>query len=435
MGKSSSKRRAELAAEQCQRVKLRAEQPPAKALPIWPEKVEGGPLVHSLQRYAEQLRDRDAHGNQRLFLDDVFIAYLLAFFNPTIRSLRTIEDFSQTRQGQRHLSIPRICRSTQSDFNKIADPERLGPILAELRAALSRKFPGTPRNDDALGLLKKVIAVDGTYFSAMSDVAWAVGHRNQHAQKYRARVDLQIDVHTWLPEVIAVPEPHEGEAARAAKTVQAGAIHVYDRAYGSFELFEAHYEPDGETLRPKAEFVVRAKEKHLLMEVTEERELTAEQRALGIESDCIGRFKGSPGHKAPNILVREILIRGKDGELVRLLANVLDVDAEIIGHLYRLRWQIELFFRWLKCYANFNHLVSHNRNGALLHFYVTMIAAMLMYLHTGARPSKYTMAMFSVLANDGEDTLETILPILERRERQKELDRQSAARRRAKKKS
>ena len=68
---------------------------PARQLLRWPEKVVGGKYVHQLERLIAQLRPDDAHGNCRLFLDDVFIAYLLAFFNPALRSLRTLEDFSE----------------------------------------------------------------------------------------------------------------------------------------------------------------------------------------------------------------------------------------------------------------------------------------------------------------------------------------------------
>jgi hypothetical protein len=198
----------------------RAEQ---AALPLWPEKVEGGRLVGELGRHIQALRAEDiAHGNRELFLDDVFLAYLLAFFNPTLRSLRTIEDFSQTRQAQRHLSTRRICKSTLSDFNKLADPARLEPILVALRGALSRKTAAQGRSD-LHGLVKQVLAVDGTFFAAAADVAWALGHRNQTAtRRYRARLDVQIDITTRLPEVISVPEPGEGEAASAAQLVRPG---------------------------------------------------------------------------------------------------------------------------------------------------------------------------------------------------------------------
>ena len=59
---------------------------------------------------------------------------------------------------------------------------------------------------------------------------------------------------------------------------------------------------------------------------------------------------------------------------------------------------------------------------------------MLMYLHTGYRPSKYLFVLLSQVASGGA-TWDEIMPILRERERQRDLERQSAAKRRAKKKS
>ena len=92
-----------------------------------------------------------------------------------------------------------------------------------------------------------------------------------------------------------------------------------------------------------------------------------------------------------------------------------------------------MFFRWFKSVGHFGHLISHCRDGVLAHLYVTIIAVLLTYLHTGSRPSKYMFAMLSLVAS-GAAALEEIFPILRERERRKELDRASAARRRAKKK-
>jgi hypothetical protein len=95
---------------------------------------------------------KNAHGNRELFLDDVFLCYLLAFFNPSLRRLRTIEDFSQTRQAQRHLSIPRLCKSTLSDFHRLVDPDRLRPILAALREAVTQKRASAPKEGRSIAI-------------------------------------------------------------------------------------------------------------------------------------------------------------------------------------------------------------------------------------------------------------------------------------------
>lgn len=409
---------------------------------VWPEQVIGGKYVRDLEKELGKLRQSDPHGNRELFLDDVFVVYILAFFNPTIRSLRTIEDFSQTVQLQKHLSITKICKSTLSDFNKLVDPERLMPIIAALRQRLDKQQPERATSKVGLEeLLKNAIAVDGSFLPALAEVSWAVAAANQHTTKHRARLDVHLGVSNWLPEAIVVPEDGQSEADSAIAHLQDGKLYIYDRGYMSFDLLAAHYkEAGGETLA-KSQFVVRFKavgsNSSGLTEVTE-RPLTEADRAAGVVSDQVGYLSSDTAKRAgiSKILLREVIIayeeKGKPKTL-RLITSLMDVSASNIGLIYRMRWQVELFFRWLKCFAGFGHLISHSRSGVLAHFYVTVIGIMLMYLHTGFRPSKYMFALLGQVAL-GMATLEEIIPILRERERRKELDRQSAARRAAKKK-
>jgi hypothetical protein len=405
-------------------------------LPVWPEKIQGGRLVAMLQRHVESLRDESSHGNRELFLDDVFVIYLLAFFNPTLRTLRTLEDFSVTKQAQRHLSIRRICRSTLSDFQRIADPQRLCPLIAALRAELDRKSASHRPPKDLTGVLQQVLAVDGTFLSAAANVAWAVAARNQRAgQSYRARTDWHVDVKTWVPEVVVIPEPGESEANSAAKTITPGAIHVYDRGFQSFALIAAHYERAAETWTPLADFVLRLREpgpNSPVVIVASDTPLDDAARESGVVSDQEVQLPGLSAAQGLTSKLRLVVIQLPDGNEVRLLTNLFGVSAEIIALIYRYRWQVELFFRWLKCYANFKHLISHGSQGVLLNFYVVIIGAMLMYLHTDGRPSKYLFSLLGLVAQGGA-TLAEIMPILRERERQCALARASAARRRLRK--
>src|SRR5271163_2800530 len=100
------------------------------------EDLFGGKYVRILQDHLARLRAAYPHPNRTLFYDDVAIAYLLAFFTPSIRSLRTLDDFSQTEQMREHLLTDRLPRSTLSDANAVFDPTLLEPIIEDLRARL-----------------------------------------------------------------------------------------------------------------------------------------------------------------------------------------------------------------------------------------------------------------------------------------------------------
>ena len=399
---------------------------PIESLPNWPEPITGGKYVRMLEKHARSLRGADAHGNRQLFLDDVVIAHLLAFFNPTLRSLRTIEDFSQTRQAQRHLSMRRLCKSTLSDFHRIADPALLEPIVERLQAAAtSTGMRTTPA--DLPQTLGQVLAVDGSFFAVAADVAWAVAHRTNRGQtRASVRLDMHLDVATWLPQVIDVSGKGTSEAEHAASSITPGAIHVYDRGIFSFDLLEAQH-------AAKAFFVHRLREPgprcpKFLGETA--RPLAPEDEAAGVLSDMSGHFVGSEHRRPPDFVLREVIVQSPDepGGMIRLLTNLGDVEAWAIAQLYRYRWQVELFFRWLKVFANFAHLISESRQGVLLSFYVAVIGVLLMYLHTGAKPSKYAFSLLGMVAC-GASTLEEIAPILAERERRIALEAARRARR------
>lgn len=417
---------------------------PQQPLPEWPSVVMGGKYVRLLEQYVRRLRS-EAHGNRELFLDDVFIALLLSFFNPTVRSLRTIEDFSQTRQAQKFLSVDKVCRSTLSDFNQLTDPGLLRPLMEKLSAEArqkmgSQQLPGLPE------LLPLIEAVDGSFFRVAASVAWAFRQRtgggrpvktgSKRAKKAAAsesksgvRLDVHLNVATWLPTVVDVSGSDTSEAESAAKHITGGVIRVYDRGIFSFDLLTQQHAAG-------AFFVHRireAGERCPKFNCSEERSLTDEDRAAGVVSDRVGRMAGSPHCDPPQVILREIVIVVPDepDRPIRLVTNLLDVPAEVIGIIYRYRWQVELFFRWLKTWANFEHLISESREGILQSFYVAIIAVLLQCIHTGSRVSKYTFNLLGFVAQ-GQAEMDEILPILAERNRQIERDRKSQALRRAK---
>ena len=402
---------------------------PSSSLPNWPEQIVGGKHVRMLDKHLRRLR-QDGHGNRQLFLDDVVVAYLLAFFNPTLRTLRTLEDFSQSRQAQRHLSVPRLCRSSVSDFNRIADANLLQPIVEHLIAALAAQ-PGGQAPADLPARLQHVLAVDGTFFGVAADVAWAVMHRtNQGKRRASVRLDVHLDVHRWLPEIISVGGAGESEPALAKPHVRPGAIHVYDRGFFDFGLIQAHVDAG-------SEFVLRMRqegERCPGFERGDERPLSAADRGAGVLSDHVGRLAGSTHRTPPDAVLRQVIVASPDqpGGQVRLLTNLLDLDAATIALIYRWRWQVELFFRWLKVFAHFDHLLSHSRAGVEVSLYVAVIGVLLTLARLdAAKPNKYVFNMLHWLAM-GMATLEEIEPILRERQRQIEVDKASRARRQAK---
>lgn len=384
--------------------------------------------VTGLLKLRKKLRRAHAHPNRVLYYDDVLTVLLLAFFNPVIRSLRMIEDFSASPGVQEELEIERICRSTLSDANRVLDPTLLEPLIGELQA----KIPTLGKSDQALGkLLKDMRLVDGSFFKLAGDIQWAFRKGKPWAEDHDdhfIRLDLQLCAQSGTPACLEINGRGCSEVAAARRQIEKGVLYVADRGIFSFKYIE-------ELLAQEADFVLRIKTSQKFTP-KEDRPLNDADREAFVLSDKVGVLTGDAYRPAPGNLLREVVIADQKnpGHVIRLLTNRLDLPAHLVGEVYRHRWQIELFFRWLKVHVQFRHLISQSRNGITLGFYVAVIGTLLMYLHTGRKVSKYAFGMLSLVAS-GDASLEEILPILERRERERDLERQRLARKKAAQKS
>jgi hypothetical protein len=369
------------------------------------------------------------HGNTDLHVTDALIVLLCAFFNPTVRSLRLIEQLSQISWVQEQIDVERVCRSTLSDALARFDPEVLVPLINRLM----QEMPRLGHHDRDLAMIcKQVIAGDGSNFNLAADVTWALmrsrGGKKNGKHGY-CRLNLQVDVDTFTPVDLSVSGRDEGsEAAAFQKRILGGVIYLFDRNFVHFGLINT-------VLECGSDFVLRVR-KDTGFESAADNPLSARDAEAGVISDRIGILPGSPGGRTgppPTCTLREIIVNGDDGKPVRLLTNLLDVPAHVIAELYRRRWQIELFLRWLKVWAGFEHLMSYSQRGVTFNFYVAVIGCLLMHVRTGRKVNKYSLFLFGQVAA-GHATLEQILPMLERIEREKELERQRLARKRAQKK-
>ena len=96
----------------------------------------------------------------------------------------------------------------------------------------------------------------------------------------------------------------------------------------------------------------------------------------------------------------------QQSETLLIATNLLDLPAEVIGLIFRCRWEIEIFFRFFKHILGCRHLLAHNPNGIKIQTYSAIIACLLMALWTGRKPSLRTYEMicfyFTGLADEEE---------------------------------
>lgn len=396
-------------------------------------------IVHMLLPWRDQLASAfgTAHGNADLQLIDVLIVMLAAFYNPMVRSHRCIEALSRQPCIREQTGIARVPRSTLSDALRRFDPEQLKPLIHEL----VKRIPALHRRDpDLERITAQIIALDGSYFTLMGEAAWAM---NSTARKEdgtprrdQLRLNMQLDVQTFAPVDCDLSGGDDsGEANAFIRKLKSGVIYVSDRNFNNFKYINA-------VLEKNSSLVLRLK-KSIGFVVESSRELDEEDRAAGVLSDEIGHLPGaqSAGNedhrsfsdKPPTGTLRRVTIWDpKNKTQVILLTNLTEPAARVIGAIYRLRWQIELFFKWLKCWAGFDQMLSRDPKALTLHFYVAVIATLLTHLKTGRRVSKYSL-MYLGWVSQGLMTWQDMEEGMAVIEREKELEQLRLASKRASK--
>jgi hypothetical protein len=390
-----------------------------------------GAVERALNLFDQHVGPLPAHGNQSLHLRGLLALLLSAAFEPAARSLRTMDDFSLAPAIGAMVGVDRVARSTLSDAMAKFDPAQLDPIIRALKSQLPQLNRLDPHTAQLVG---KILAGDGSWFNLVGQVDHALHcARGNKGKQCRVRLNLQLDVDGFYPDTFDVSGKGDGsEAAAFARNIQGDCIYLLDRNFVSFAFLNA-------VLAKGSHFVLRLKKK-VNFTVQEAHALTDEDRQHGVLRDEVGNLSGpaskgnadarSCSDKPPAQLLRRVTVWDKNKQQeVELLTDLLDVPAFVIGTLYRLRWQIELYFRWLKVLAGFRHLVSQSENGIRMQFYIGVLMALLIHVHTGTSVSKYTLIWVGWLES-GRGTPEAMAQALARHER----ERENARRRRLAKK-
>lgn len=369
---------------------------------------DGFRVLHRLEPLLARLRDvgcqRDKAGNRQLFFDQLCSLILLAFYNPALESLHDLHAASLLPKVQKKLGCSRASIGSLSEALHLFDPAPLAEVVTELLA----EVPNSPHAPRALKELAHVpTAVDGTLLLSLPLVTQACfATRQDRGWKLHTHFEVLRGVPTFARVTDASGQGEANEKAVLKASLQSDRCYITDRGYEEFALFNA-------IVAAKSSYVCRVRNDHGFTS-SEARELSCEAKSAGVLEDTIG-VMGSEKSKRivhPNHVQRRIVIRfvehpkrgGRRREPashdIVLVTNLLDVPAEVIVLLYRYRWLIELFFRWLKCVMSYRHLLSHSENGIHIQMYCALIAYLQVQIATGGtvRPTKWTFKLLCLVA-------------------------------------
>ena len=308
----------------------------------------------------------DEHGAdkhvRRLSTKSQFVALLYGQLAGAV-SLREIVGGLESHSARLyHVGAKPVSRSTLADANRLRASAVFAELFAQMAARAGRGLRRT------VGEATYLIDATGIRLSGAGS-QWA---RFSH-QACGAKVHIVYDADAEQPIYAAVTPANVNDITAAkAMPIEPGATYVFDLGYYDFGWW-AKMDKAG------CRIVTRFKS-HTPLSATREQAVAQTGPVL---SDRIGLLPARQAASRKNPFsdpVREITVRTETGKVLRILSNDLDAPAQEIADLYKRRWAIELFFRWVKQTLKIRHFLGTSENAVRIQIAVALIAYLLLRL-------------------------------------------------------
>lgn len=325
----------------------------------------------------------EAHGADELARELTtkrhFVALLYGQFSGAT-SLREIVSGMESHETRLyHVGAAPVKRSTISDANS----KRPWQVFSELfERMLGQAHRGLRRaGKDAVRLIDST----SVRLSSLSE-HWATFS----TAVYGAKAHIVYDPNAERPVCFAVTAANVNDIT-AAQTmpIEPGVTYVYDLGYYDYGWW-AKLDKAG------CRFVTRLK-KNTPFAVTAENPVP---RDSNVVSDCIGHLPQRLANSRKNPLqvpLREITVTIDSRKTLRIVTNDLDAPAHEIAELYKQRWQIELFFRWIKQTLRIKHFIGTSENAVRIQIAVALIAYLILRMAQAAQKAVPTALEFARL--------------------------------------
>ena len=340
-----------------------------------------GLLQHVPWGSFDQLVDenRGNKGARTLTMRDQFSALLYGQLAGA-SSLREIEGgLLSHRTRLYHVRAKPVKRSTLADANALRPAAVFAGLFLKLmkqaHRGLRRSLEETVYLIDSTSLRLNELSKEWARFS--SGVCGAKAH-------------VIYDADAACPVYMAVTAANVNDITAAqAMPIEAGASYVFDLGYYDYGWW-ARLDAAG------CRIVTRFKSNTPLRRI-EDRPII---EGGAILSDRVGYLPARQAKNRSNPYrdpVREVRVTIETGKILRILTNDLDASAEEIAALYKRRWEIELFFRWVKQNLKIKTFLGTSENAIRIHIAVALIAYLLLKLAHGTQKTAMSLLSFTRL--------------------------------------
>ena len=259
-----------------------------------------------------------------------------------------------------------VRRSTLSEANHYRPAalfgDLLGVVLDQAHRGLRRHLDGATYLIDSTSVRLSALSQRWARFSAKACGA-------------KAHIVFDPDADRPIHAVVTPARVTDLTAAKALP-IAAGATYVFDLGYYDYGWWAQLHAAD-------CRIVTRFKANTPLTVEAERAVPPAAPEGGVILSDRTGRLPERQASRRKNpfqATVREVTVRIETGTVLRILSTDLVAPAQAIADLYKRRWAIELFFRWVKQTLKIRHFVGVSENAVRIQITVALIAFVLLRL-------------------------------------------------------
>jgi len=340
-------------------------------------------LIDFFPKYEFQKCVKRYHGNYKIKTFSCWNQFLcMAFAQLTYReSLRDIEACLRVAQNKiYHMGIRGpVSRNTLANANQIRD-WRIYADFAQILIAQARSLYA--EEDFGLELDQTVYALDATIIDlCLSLFPWAIFRKRKGAIKLHTLLDLRGNIPTLL--IITHGKYHEVNILDDL-LIEPGSIYIMDRGYLDFaRLHKIH--------QSLAFFVTRAKSnfdfKRLYSQPVD--------KSTGVQADQVIGLNGFYAQKDyPEKLRRIRYFDSLNNKRLVFITNNFALPALTIADLYRCRWQVELFFKWIKQHLRIKAFYGTSENAVKTQVWIAISVYVLVAIikkRLGITHSPYTI--------------------------------------------
>ena len=260
-------------------------------------------------------------------------------------------------------------RSTLSDANKNRTVEVFASIYNKLLEQYG-DFLSDSRITSVVG--KQVKIVDSTTISLFKDILQCVGRKSQSGKsKGGIKVHTVINADEIVPKLVWFSSAATNDHKFLKKlSCDDNTIYVFDKGYNDYSAF-AHF------TKHHTGFVTRIKDNAVYS--TLERNEIPEKTHSGVLEDTLISVTVKKNGESESLQLRKIKFYDRENKRVfEFITNLMDMRADMIAALYKVRWQIELLFKQLKQNFPLKYFLGDNENAIKIQIYCVLIVNILL---------------------------------------------------------